>query len=99
MSDPFETVMVPLAVLRDETAKVFTNHGLVLRLFSVAPGPGVDGPHEVQMVASLAEEAPPATDPDFERVVAEARDAEVRQRADAARDELKKRLNDPGGIL
>lgn len=98
MSDGFETVMGPLGAVRDRAREVLAGHGLDLKVFAVLPGAGIEGPHEVQMVVTLADDGAPATE-DFERVVAEAHEAEVRARADRARDDLRQRLKGTGGFL
>lgn len=98
MGDPFEDVMGPLGVLRTRIEGALAGCGLQAVHVAVAPGPVLDGPHEVQILATLAE-APPAEDEDFNRVLREARDAELDRRTERARDELKNILKDPGGFL
>lgn len=99
MSDAFEAVLGPLVNVRAQVGKVLADHGLALNVFAVLPGAGVEGPHEVQLVATLGDGEPPRVDEDFERVVGEAREAEVRARADDARNELHEHLKGSGGFL
>lgn len=91
--------MGPLQNVRACLVEVLAAHGLALRAFSVMPGASVEGPHEVHVVAVETADGPVPSDEAFDRVVAEANEAEVRRRADETVNEIKKQMKDTGGFL
>jgi hypothetical protein len=99
MSDPFVDVMGPLGVLRERIEAVFAERGLRAVHVGIVPGAATDGPHEVQVLALLADDPPPDTDDEFKQVINQARDAEVSERARAAFDDLQARLRGGKGFL
>jgi hypothetical protein len=98
MSDPFVEFMDPLRVLRERIEAAFTECGLKPMHVGIVPGTSTDGPHEIHMLAVLADETPPADD-GFEQVLADARDADTEERAKAALDDLQDRLRGSKGFL
>lgn len=99
MDDPFVEIMGPLGVLRQRTVEVFARHGLKVEHFAVAPGAATEGPHEVHVVASLADNNEVPDDPEFGRVMREAQDADIESKSQEALSNLRQRLANPGGFL
>lgn len=99
MSDPFVEVMEPLRVLRQRVEAAGAACGLKVVHVGVVPGAMTEGPHEVQILAILADEPPVTDDSEFRQVLQAARDAELDERAQAVHDELQSHLKNPGGFL
>lgn len=100
MSDPFVDVMGPLGVLRTRVEETFAEHGLRVVHVGIVPGADLEGPHEVQILAILADEPPGADDKEFMQLLKASRDAELDQRAAEARNDLQRQMKNPdGGIL
>lgn len=102
-ADPFETVLGPLMKLRAAVAEEFALRGLRVIEFTVGPGPDVDGPHVVHVLAVRADgEAPPSGGNDgdeaFEEVLRSATLAERERLYEDTRSSLEDRMRD-GGLL
>lgn len=104
--------LAPIAKLRDRVAAAVKARGLILTQFVVIPGGSPEGPHRVQVVLMVDEDfkpdaaVPTVDDPEFERVMREAEEAEREAEAQALkekltdlRENLQSDLQDPrGGI-
>lgn len=92
--------MGPLGTLRERIEETFAKHGLTVQHFAVMPGTSTEGPHETQILATLGPSSTDVVDDgEFDRVVTEARDAELEQRSMQARFDLERRLKGNGGFL
>lgn len=103
---PKPNPLAPLAKLRDRVAAAARAKGLVLQQFVVVPGNDPEGPHRAQVVLLLDEdwkpEAEPETtaDPDFDRVMREAEEAEreaAARKVQEGLESLRSDLQKPGG--
>lgn len=98
MDDPFVRIMDPLRTLRLRIEETFAEHGLHVTHVGFVPGTDTEGPHEVQVLARLADERP-ESDESFRRVLREAHEAETNQKATQALDELRDQLRGGKGFL
>lgn len=98
MNDPFVEVMDPLRILRERIEATLAEHGLRAAHIGIVPGATTDGPHEVQILAILAGDKPQGPD-EFERVVQEAREADIDQRNAKALEALRRNLRGGSGFL
>jgi hypothetical protein len=99
VADPFVEIMDPLRVLRGRIEAVFADHGLKAVHVGIVPGTSTEGPHEVQVLATLADVPPAADDAEFDRLMREARDVELDERAEQARLDLERNMKTEGGFL
>lgn len=92
--EPEAQPLPALARIHVLVAQSAQNRGLILRQFFIAPGIQADGPHIAQIIvgANPDFEAPieATPDPDFEKVIREAEQAERDQEAEKARENLTK---------
>lgn len=97
--------LAPLATVHRRLADLTTKDGILLRTFAAIIPRDTDGTFAVQGVWVLDEDWKPSdapeeevSDPEFERVIKEAEDAEREQKATEAREQLSKlrdELKDP----
>lgn len=95
--DPFVTILGPLARLQDHVRAELAKRGLRLTHLGIFPSSDPQGAHQVQMLATLAEEPPSASiDDGFEEVLRGARAAELEARAKETIEDLRRRIDDDG---
>jgi hypothetical protein len=98
MDDPFVDVMDPLRVLRERVESTLATHGLRAVHVGVVPGTSTEGPHELQILATIAGDGP-TNDEEFNELMKHARDDDLDRRAAEARTELEQRMKRDGGFL
>lgn len=102
MTDAYEQSMGPLARLRHRISAILAERGLALLEMSVAPGTTADGPHELHILAMLADAVPREQKPHddgFDEVLRQARDADLERQTQEAIEQLRQELRDDGGFL
>lgn len=99
MGDPFVEIMDPLRVLRERVEATFASHGLKALHVGIVPGTSTCGSHEVQILATLADKPPPVADDEFDRLMKDARDSDLDQRAEQVRRDLERHMKTEGGFL
>lgn len=98
MNDPFVDIMDPLRILRERVEGALAALGLRAVHVGVVPGTNTEGPHELQILATLAGDGP-ADDKEFDELMRHVRDDDLDRRAAEARTELEQRMKRDGGFL